>query len=75
VLLADEVTSELDAANRQVALDLLRAEADRGAAVVFATHDPEAAAVCDTELRLVDGRAQVVRTPDAGSVPANRPKV
>jgi putative ABC transport system ATP-binding protein len=56
VLLADEVTSELDAANRQAALELLRAEAERGAAVVFATHDPEAAAACDTELRLVDGR-------------------
>ena len=57
VLLADEVTSELDAQNRQVVLDLLRAEADRGAAVVFATHDPEAAAACDAELHLVDGAA------------------
>jgi putative ABC transport system ATP-binding protein len=56
VLLADEVTSELDATNRQTALELLRAEADRGAAVVFATHDPEAAAACDAELRLADGR-------------------
>ncbi len=57
VLLADEVTSELDAANRQRVIELLRAEADRGAAVVFATHDPEAAAACDRELHLVDGRA------------------
>jgi putative ABC transport system ATP-binding protein len=57
VLLADEITSELDPANRQKAVELLRAEANRGAAVVFATHDPEAAAACDTELHLVDGRA------------------
>lgn len=57
VLLADEVTSELDAANRQRVLELLREEAERGAAVVFATHDPEAAATCDVELHLVDGRA------------------
>jgi putative ABC transport system ATP-binding protein len=70
VLLADEVTSELDAANRQTALDLLRAEAQRGAAVVFATHDPEAAAVCDAELRLVDGRAELLRTQAVRSVPA-----
>jgi putative ABC transport system ATP-binding protein len=56
VLLADEVTSELDPASRRRVLELLRAEAQRGAAVVFATHDPEAAAVCDTELHLVDGR-------------------
>lgn len=61
VLLADEVTSELDAANRQRVLDLLHDEARRGAAVVFATHDPEAAAACDTELHLLDGRAELVR--------------
>jgi putative ABC transport system ATP-binding protein len=57
VLLADEITSELDAANRQKVMELLRAEAARGAAVVFATHDPEAAAACDRELHLVDGEA------------------
>jgi putative ABC transport system ATP-binding protein len=57
VLLADEVTSELDAGNRQRVLELLRAEADRGAAVVLATHDPEAAAACDAEIHLRDGRA------------------
>jgi len=62
VLLADEVTSELDAQNRQKVLDLLREEAARGAAVVFATHDPEAAAACDAELHLSDGRAELVRS-------------
>ncbi|HEV7965879.1 MAG TPA: ATP-binding cassette domain-containing protein [Actinoplanes sp.] len=57
VLLADEVTSELDAANRQRVIELLRGEADRGAVVIFATHDPEAAAACDRDLHLVDGEA------------------
>src|SRR5690606_30813739 len=61
VLLADEVTSELDAQNRERVLQLLRAEADRGAAVVFATHDPEAASTCDAELHLSDGTATLVR--------------
>jgi len=61
VLLADEVTSELDAANRQKVIDLLRTEAERGAAVVFATHDPEAAAACDHELHLADGEATPLR--------------
>ncbi|MCY1145383.1 ATP-binding cassette domain-containing protein [Actinoplanes sp. Pm04-4] len=61
ILLADEITSELDAANRQRVMELLRAEAARGAAVVFATHDPEAAAACDRELHLGDGEAIWVR--------------
>jgi putative ABC transport system ATP-binding protein len=55
VLLADEPTSELDAGNRAVVMALLRAEAQRGAAVVVATHDPEAAGLCDAELRLDEG--------------------
>jgi putative ABC transport system ATP-binding protein len=61
VLLADEVTSELDAQNRARVMELLRSEAVRGAAVVFATHDPEAAAACDAELHLVDGTATRLR--------------
>ncbi|MEV0650161.1 ATP-binding cassette domain-containing protein [Phytomonospora sp. NPDC050363] len=60
VLLADEITSELDAANRERVLELLHAEAWRGAAVVFATHDPEAAASCDQRLHLVDGTAEYI---------------
>jgi putative ABC transport system ATP-binding protein len=62
VLLADEVTSELDAQNRQKVLDLLLEQAEAGAAVVFATHDPEAAAACHGELHLRDGRAELVRS-------------
>ncbi|MFB9235252.1 ATP-binding cassette domain-containing protein [Plantactinospora siamensis] len=61
VLLADEPTSELDAANRQRVLELLHTEARRGAVVVFATHDAEAAAGCEAELHLNDGRAELVR--------------
>jgi putative ABC transport system ATP-binding protein len=60
-LLADEPTSELDALNRSRVMGLLRAEAHRGAGVLVATHDPEAAALCDAELRLDEGRASWVR--------------
>ncbi len=61
VLLADEPTSELDAVNRARVVELLRGEAERGAAVVMATHDPEAAAACDGELHLDAGVPQWVR--------------
>jgi putative ABC transport system ATP-binding protein len=57
VLLADEPTSDLDAGNRERAVAALRAEAERGAVVVMATHDPEAAEQTDAELHLDDGVA------------------
>jgi putative ABC transport system ATP-binding protein len=55
VLLADEPTSELDHTNREVVLRLLRARAQEGAALVMATHDPEAAATADRVVHLDDG--------------------
>lgn len=61
VLLADEPTSELDAANRDRVLDLLRAEAARGAAVVLTTNDIEAAEVCDAHARLHEGELEWMR--------------
>jgi putative ABC transport system ATP-binding protein len=57
VVLADEPTSDLDAANRERIIAALRAEAERGAVVVMATHDPEAAAETDGELHLDAGVA------------------
>lgn len=55
LLLADEPTSELDEYNRDRVVGELRREAERGAAVVIATHDVEVAAFCDREYRLDDG--------------------
>ena len=52
LLLADEPTSELDGATRDVVLAALRRLADSGAVVVLATHDTEVAAWCDTRLAL-----------------------
>jgi putative ABC transport system ATP-binding protein len=61
VLLADESTSDLDAGNRELMITALREEAARGAAVVLATHDPEAAARTDAVLALDEGAATWVR--------------
>ena len=60
-VLADESTSDLDAGNRELMIAALREEAARGAAVVLATHDPEAAARADAVLALDEGAAAWVR--------------
>ncbi|MCB0907541.1 MAG: ATP-binding cassette domain-containing protein [Nocardioidaceae bacterium] len=70
VLLADEPTSELDEGNRGVVLAELRAEAERGAVVVVATHDPAVVAACDRHYALDEGRlilAESVADPDANA--------
>lgn len=56
LIIADEPTSELHAANRDLVVALLRQRAEAGAVVVLATHDPEVTAACDHEVHLVDGR-------------------
>jgi putative ABC transport system ATP-binding protein len=56
ILLADEPTSELDEANRELVLSELRREAQRGAVVVVATHDPAVVAACDAHFMLDEGR-------------------
>jgi putative ABC transport system ATP-binding protein len=74
VLLADEPTSELDEKNRDLVVAEIRAEAERGAVVVLATHDPEVAGLCDDELHLVDGKVagRPVRTvPTAADGPGH----
>lgn len=56
VLLADEPTSELDGDNRDAVMAALRAEAERGAVVVVATHDPAVTDLCDRHYALDEGR-------------------
>ena len=78
VVLADEPTSELDAATRDAMVDLLQTHARRGAVVVIATHDPEVAARCDDRLDLHDGRvvapagARLPSAPGAARSPRRR---
>jgi putative ABC transport system ATP-binding protein len=61
VVLADESTSDLDAGNRERMISALRGESHRGAIVVLATHDPEAAEEADAELALDEGTASWAR--------------
>ena len=59
VILADEPTGNLDTANSDQIVELLRRAAhEEGRCVVVVTHDPELAARADHTLRLVDGRLE-----------------
>ena len=55
-MLADEPTGELDSTTERGILDLLRATAGGGVAVVVAGHSPALAAVADRVVALRDGQ-------------------
>jgi len=56
VVLADEPTGNLDSQSGASVLRLLREFAERGQAILMATHSSDAAAVCDRVVRMQDGR-------------------
>lgn len=56
VLIADEPTGELDGHTEQVVLRLIRDQADRGKAVVVASHSPAVASMADQLIQLKDGQ-------------------
>lgn len=82
ILLADEPTSELDEGNRGLVLAELRAEAEQGAIVVVATHDPAVVAAADRHFALDEGvlvvseeqRAVEPEAPPAPAEPAEPPE-
>ncbi|MFY9647149.1 MAG: ABC transporter ATP-binding protein [Terriglobales bacterium] len=61
ILLADEPTGNLDTTTGSVILSLLqRLTRERKTATIMATHSLEATAICDTIVRLRDGRIEEV---------------
>jgi putative ABC transport system ATP-binding protein len=56
ILLADEPTAEVDGANEERVMELLRRRVEAGRAVVVATHSTRVAAGSDRVVRIVDGR-------------------
>ena len=61
ILLADEPTGNLDSTTGGVILELLlRLTRERKTATVMATHSLEAAVVCDTLVRMRDGRIEEI---------------
>jgi putative ABC transport system ATP-binding protein len=58
VLIADEPTGELDGQSEAEVLKLIRDQADRGKAVVLASHSAAVAAMADQVIQLRDGQVQ-----------------
>jgi putative ABC transport system ATP-binding protein len=58
VLIADEPTGELDRKTEAYVIRLIRDQADRGTAVVLASHSPAVAEAADEVIRLRDGQKQ-----------------
>ena len=60
VIFADEPTSDLDDANTEIVLTMLREAADAGAAVMIVTHDSAALPYADVRLRMDGGMAETL---------------
>jgi energy-coupling factor transport system ATP-binding protein len=74
LLLLDEPTRGMDVAARQSLVAAVRDLADRGSAVVVATHDTDLAAeLADRTVALSDGRAVVVPPADPAPAPSPAP--
>src|SRR6266516_8108323 len=56
ILLADEPTGNLDSANGEAVMDLLRELHRSGATICMVTHDPRYARYAERSIRLFDGR-------------------
>ena len=56
ILLADEPTGNLDSANGEAVMDLLRELHRGGATICIVTHDPRYARYADRNIYLFDGR-------------------
>jgi putative ABC transport system ATP-binding protein len=68
ILLADEPTGNLDSANGESVMELLRELHRGGATVCMVTHDPRYAQHAERTVHLFDGRV-VEETRNDGSVP------
>jgi putative ABC transport system ATP-binding protein len=56
ILLADEPTGNLDSANGESVMELLRELHQNGATICMVTHDPRYAAHAERSVHLFDGR-------------------
>src|SRR5512132_2321854 len=65
ILLADEPTGNLDSANGEAVMDLLRDLHRNGATICMVTHDPRYARFAERTIHLFDGRIVEEETPES----------
>jgi len=65
ILLADEPTGNLDSANGEAVMDLLRDLHRQGATICIVTHDPRYARFAERSIHLFDGRIVEEGTPES----------
>ena len=71
-LFADEPTGNLDSLNGEIVMRILEeASRERGATVLYVTHDRDFAARADLQIQLKDGRIEQIHTRGAKSEAAN----
>ena len=70
ILLADEPTGNLDSANGEAVMDLLRELHRGGATICMVTHDPRYANYADRNIHLFDGRIVEESAAGGGAKPA-----
>lgn len=66
ILLADEPTGNLDSANGESVMELLRTLHREGATICMVTHDPRYEAYADRSVHLFDGKVVEERVAEAG---------
>ena len=62
IVLADEPTGNLDAANEEIVMRLLREFHDQGRTIIMVTHDPVVARMADRRIELHHGRIASMET-------------
>jgi len=62
IVLADEPTGNLDAANEEIVMRLLRELHDQGRTIIMVTHDPVVARMADRRIELHHGRIASMET-------------